>query len=108
MGPAQRSLGHSTLQNANDPAGKAEPFGHHRDHVCEQRLVHGGMAYLDASERVGIEDIENARHLGLDGGTTRPPGDETHLTDRGVRPEAAHAYDAFVAHVDNDANAAFE
>src|SRR6185437_13243884 len=87
---------------------KAQSLGHDCDHVAEQGLAERRMLSLDRFIGLGIQFIEDARDLRLNGCAARPLRDQAHFADRRVRPEAAHAYRLSVAEVDDDADATLE
>src|ERR1700688_28006 len=97
-----------TLQDANQPVGKAEPLGQDLDHITEKRLAQRRSFALDALEGVGVEHIKNARGLGLDGRAARALGYQAHLSDRRVPAEAADARRSAFRQIDDDAEAALE
>src|SRR6476659_9771449 len=105
---AEAQDGSSAAQHADHLAGEAQAFGHHRDHIAEQRLVQRAVFGFEALVSLEAEGVEHAVQLGLNGGAAHLPGNEPHLADRGVRPEAAHAHRASVVELDHDADASFE
>jgi mannose-6-phosphate isomerase-like protein (cupin superfamily) len=81
----------SVLQNANCTVCKTEPFSHHGNYISQQSVTQPGVLALDTLIGAGAELVKHANQLRLHRGATRLPRDEAHLTDRRVRPQAAHA-----------------
>lgn len=94
----------SAAQDADHLAGKAQALGHHGHHIAEQRLVQRPVLGFEPLISLDAEGIEHAVDLGLDGGTAQLPRDQPHLTDGGMRTEAAYADRASVVERDDDAD----
>src|ERR1700719_2101574 len=98
----------SPSQHRDHAVGEHQPLGHHRDEIGQQLLAEYRVFDLERFELMLVQDIKNARGLGLDGGAARRMRDQPHFADGGVAAQTPHPGGAAFAGGDHDADAAVE